>query len=104
MEMAEGIVLPDNVSEVNANVIENTFMLATDHLKENVCSFLFEKNTAMIENWTVASWSSCTQRAYIMKHGNIRDREKLPDATRYNASHHTRRTLKRKNPSTSINI
>ena len=50
-----------------------------------------------IENWTISSWSSCTQSAYIMKR-NIGDREKLPDATMFNALHRTRRILKRKNP------
>ena len=47
MEIAEGIVVPNNVSEVDANAIENTFMLVTNHLKENVCSFLLKKNAIM---------------------------------------------------------
>ena len=67
MEMAEGIVLPDNVSDVNANFVESTFTFATNHLNAIVCSCPFEKNNVMIENWTVLSWSSCTQSAYIMK-------------------------------------
>ena len=52
--MAEGIVLPDNVSDVNANFVESTFTFATNHLNAIVCSCPFEKNNVMIESWTVA--------------------------------------------------
>jgi hypothetical protein len=51
---------------------------------------------SIIENWSVASWSTYTQRNYIIKNGNENDIGNLPISTRFNVPHCTKRTLKRK--------
>ena len=96
MEAGVDIILPMNGDLINAALIDKTFRMATNHLKANVCSFLWEKKHSVIENWSVASWSSSTQRAYILKNGNSNDINNLPTATRYNRAHKEKRTLKRK--------
>ena len=97
MDGIQHIQLPEDVSKINSNYIDTTFMYATNHLKENVCSFLWQKKNAIIENWNVATWSSNTQRANILKHGNEKDIGNLPAATRYNNPHRSKRNIKRKN-------
>ena len=96
MQAGAGIPLPSNGDLINADVIDRTFITSTNHLKANVCSFLWERDNSVIENWSVASWSSYTQRSYIMKHGTENDIANLPSATRYNKPHRNKRTLKRK--------
>ena len=97
MDGIHHIQLPEDVSKINSNYIDTTCMYATTHLKENVCSFLWQKKNAIIENWNVATWSSNTQRANILKHGNEKDIGNLPTATRYNNPHRSKRNIKRKN-------
>ena len=92
------IQLPAEASQIDSRHIDTTFHIATNHLKENICSFLWEKDNSIIENWNIATWSSNTQRAYIMKHGNQKDIDNLPAPTRWNNPHKTKRTLKRRNP------
>ena len=96
MQQGAGIPLPSNGDLINADVIDRTFISSTNHLKANVCSFLWERDNSVIENWSVASWSCYTQRSYIIKHGTENDKANLPIATRYNKPHRNKRTLKRK--------
>ena len=105
-KMEAGLItaLPSDGSLISAAEIDRTFTAGTNHLKANVCSFLWEKETSVIENGSVASWSSYTQRAYILKHGKRGDIENLPEATRYNRPHRSKRTLKRKRTSNVANI
>jgi hypothetical protein len=96
MENTPDLVIPRDVTKIDSIVIETTFVSSTNYLKSNVCSFLWEKERSIIENWSVASWSTYTQRNYIIKNGNENDIGNLPISTRYNVPHHTKRTLKRK--------
>ena len=66
MESTTGMRLPVSAS-VNQYLLHSTFELATSHLRENVCSFLFQDKKKRIESWTVGSWSCCTHRSYILK-------------------------------------
>lgn len=76
--LPETMQLPKSGKDVDASLISSTFDMATNHLKENVCSFLWENKGHLINKWSVATWSSSTQRAYIMKHGNMNDVLNLP--------------------------
>jgi hypothetical protein len=98
MEKAPGLVLPEIgcYDAPTSSIIEMSYTVATNHLMTNVCSFLWQDKKKIIENWSVASWSCYTQPNYIKKYGNAHDRANLPEETRYNAPHKTRRTLKRK--------
>ena len=49
MESAPGIRLPVSAN-VNQNLLDSTFELATTHLRENVCSFLFKDKKKRIES------------------------------------------------------
>ncbi len=105
MENTPDLVIPRDLTKIDSIVIETTFVSSTNYLKSNVCSFLWEKERSIIENWSVASWSTYTQRNYIIKNGNENDIGNLPISTRYNVPHCTKRTLKRKhNTDTSTEI
>ena len=96
MEAGLTHTLPSNGDLIDSVIIEATFTTTTNHLKANVCSFLWGRKRNVIENWSVASWSCYTQRAYILKNGNESDIANLPVANRFNAPHKQKRTLKRK--------
>ena len=95
MEKADGVIIPSDPSKIDSTIIRETFALTTQHLKANVCSFLFQKESAILENWSIGSWSTYTQRNYNIKHGNQSDIDNLPPQTRYNAPHRTKRKRKR---------
>jgi hypothetical protein len=95
MEAAPEMNLPRRATEINATVIDTTFVIGTLYLKE-ICSFLWEKERSIIENWSVASWSTYTQRNYILKNGNASDIAKLPTETRFNSPHRRKRTIKKR--------
>ena len=89
------IQIPSDVANIDSDFIDTTFVMSTSHLKQNVCSFLWEKEDSIIENWNISTWSSNTQRSYILKHGNDADKGNLPAATRYNVPHRNKRTCRR---------
>ena len=60
--------LPGNPSDIKYNVIEATFVLATNHLKNKIFSFLWAKPNAIIENWSVAGCILHTKRSYVLNH------------------------------------
>ena len=95
MEQATGLRLPPYPPEIKSAVIETTFAIGTEHLKRTVCSFLWDKNYSMIENCSVASWYSFTQRSYNLKNGNPSNISNLPSETRYIAKYETKLKVKR---------
>ena len=95
MELAEGMNLPDDSNFVNSELINSTYDLATNHLKYNVCSFLWEHPNKK-EEWNVSTWSKYTTRSHIEKNGNERDKWNLPEKNKLNKPHKVKRTLKRK--------
>ena len=101
MSATPGLELSADSNAFDSAAIETTFAMATQHLKSSTCSFLWKKKNSIIENWSVASWSSNTQRSYIMKHGSESDKANLPSSTRYNNPHRRKRTVKRKRQSGS---
>ena len=62
MENTPGMPLLD---DVNQETVDSTFILATDYLKDNICSFLFKDDKKRIETWTLGTWSKCTQYSHI---------------------------------------
>ena len=87
MEQYTGLLLPPYPSEIYSEVIETTFSIGTEHLKITACSFLWDKQDIIVESWSVASWSSYTQRSYILNHGNTNNITTLSEVTRYNTKH-----------------
>ena len=73
MENRTGVQIPVRLIDVNQFLIDSTFNMATSHLRENICSFLFTHKNKRIESWTVGTWSSCTQRSHITKNGSESD-------------------------------
>ena len=90
------IQIPPDTSLINSDFIDTTFVMTTNHLKQNVCKFLWQKPNTILENWNVATWSSNTQRSYILKNGTEEDIANLPAPTRYNNPHKNKRTCKRR--------
>ena len=95
MENSPGVQIPARRIDVNQFLIDSTFNMATSHLRENICSFLFTHKNKRIESWTVGTWSSCTQRSHIMKNGSERDISNLPVIKRQNRPHTRKRTVKK---------
>ena len=93
MEKTPNLPALDNVNQI---LVDSTFDLATDYLKSNVCSFLFLNNKKRIENWTLATWSKCTQYSYIKKNGSAVDISNLPVGKRENIPHTKNRTARKK--------
>ena len=96
MENAPDVNLPSNSDEVTQELLDSTYIIATNHLRDNVCSFLFNDRNKRIESWTVGSWSSCTQCSYILKHGLESDVSNLPEEKRENRPHAKKRTIKKR--------
>ena len=80
MENSPGVNIPARYIDVNQFLIDSTFNVATTHLRENVCSFLFKDKNKRIESWTVGTWSNSTQRSNIIKNGSASDISNLPEA------------------------
>ena len=75
MEKTPNLPALENVNQI---LVDYTFNLATDYLKSNICSFLFQNNKKRIESWTLGTWSKCTQYSYIKKNGSEVDISNLP--------------------------
>ena len=95
MENVHSLNIPSCITDINSEIIKTTYAKTTEYLSKNACSFLWEKEKGNVENLTIGSWSTYTQRAYIKKNGNPSDITNLPTETRYNIPHQTKR--KRKN-------
>ena len=57
MDQDPGLLIPPYTPEINPEVIETNFSISDEHLKRMVCSFLWDKQNGIIENWSVASSS-----------------------------------------------
>ena len=95
MENARDLNIPDTISDINSDVIKNTYAKTTEYLSKNVCSFLWEKEKGNVENLTVESWLTYMQHACIKKNGNQSNIANLPTETRYNMPHQTQRKKKK---------
>ena len=94
MEKAPGLTIPNNVNEITNAFVDLSFVQATNHLKTNLCSFIWTKQLNH-ETWTVGTWSTKTLPNQIRRHGTDKDKESLPPPTHRNQPHREKRTLQR---------
>lgn len=72
---------------LNDESIESSYTVATDHLRLNVCSFIWSKPAfRKHDTWTVSNWSKNIKYSAIEKHGNPSDINNLPEKGRFNNS------------------
>ena len=69
------------------SLCEATYAIGTNHLKENVCSFLFNQPTKYkrIEAWSVSTWSRYVSYQFIQENGTESDKSNLPPPTHLNS-------------------
>ena len=99
MENTPGMPLLD---DVNQETVDSTFMLATDYLKDNICSFLFKDDKKRIETWMLGTWSKCTQYSHIKKYGTDNDISNLPNETIRNKAHVAKRTVNKRSKDAAV--
>ena len=67
----------DSISE---DFINSTFSIATEHLRTNVCSYVWEKYKKR-ESWKVSTWLKRVNYQEILKLGTEEDIGNLPEGT-----------------------
>jgi hypothetical protein len=83
-KMMEAPDLPSlNANQVNHQLLELTFNIATRYLQTKVCSYVWDK-CANYDNWKVSTWSKKVKFSEIMKNGNDSDKLNLPEENRFN--------------------
>ena len=95
MEKTPGLVIPNDLNAITSTFIDESYKLATEHLKANVCNFIWSRHLNH-ENWTVGTWSMKTSPNQIRKFGTNSDVANLPAPTHHNRPHSQKRTLVRK--------
>ena len=83
------------MNAITSTFIDESYKLATEHLKANVCNFIWSRHLNH-ENWTVGTWSMKTSPNQIRKFGTNSDVANLPAPTHHNRPHSQKRTLVRK--------
>ena len=84
VQMLEAAELPTlNEQCLNHQMLELTFNIATDHLKDNVCSYIWERSSHF-DNWQVSTCSKRIKYTEILQHGTESDIANLPEETRFN--------------------
>ena len=95
IEQAYGLTIPDDLSTITHEVIDEIYNLCIIFLKAKV-SYCFKNNC---EHWTVPTWLLIVKRSSILKYGTDEDKEQLPPATIRNQRSTPGRTRKRnRNP------
>ena len=77
---------------ISADFINSTFSVATEHLRTNVCSYVWEKCKKR-ESWKVGTWSKRVNYQEILKLGTEEDIANLPEGTVKNKKRPTDRSL-----------
>jgi hypothetical protein len=69
--------------EMSSDAISLSFSAGKEYLKTRV-SYIFDNQRSKPDNWGIATWSRKVARSSILKHGNVSDKDHLPEPTRYN--------------------
>ena len=77
---------------ISADFINSTLSVATEHLRTNVCSYVWEKCKKR-ESWKVGTWSKRVNYQEILKLGTEEDIGNLPEGTVKNKKRPTDRSL-----------
>ena len=86
-KMSQANGLPDlSNGLISDEMIEATYVIATSHLRENVCSFIFNQPNKYkrIEEWSVSTWSRYVSFQFIQENGSDTDKQNLPPPTHLN--------------------
>ena len=101
MENTPGLEIPADINEITSAFVDLSYHQATEHLKANICSFIWSKGLKH-ETWTVGTWSTKTLPNQIRKYGSDRDKSNLPAPKHQNRPHQRKRTLIRKDTQRTI--
>ena len=77
MEKAPGLTIPKNPEEITAAVINETFDIATEYMKERV-SYIWKFENRAHANWSISTWSKHVTPSYIKDLGTDEDKLYLP--------------------------
>ena len=69
MASVSGVNLP-NDGRMTATSISTPYNIATDHLKTNICSYIWDNKKY---KWGVGTWSVQTRQSFISKYCNEND-------------------------------
>ena len=70
-------------NKISSEFINSTFTIATEHLKSNVCSFVWMKYKKH-DSWKVSTWSKRVSYQVILSKGTENDIKNLPEETKKN--------------------
>ena len=87
-KMSSAIAMPNlDQAATTPSFCEATYVIGTNHLKENVCSFLFNQPAKYkrIEEWSVSTWSRYVSYQFIQENGTESDKSNLPPPTHLNS-------------------
>jgi hypothetical protein len=85
--MSQANDLPDlSNALISDEMIEATYIIATSHLRDNDCSFIFNQPNKYkrIEEWYVSTWSRYVSFQFIQENGSDTDKQNLPPPTHLN--------------------
>jgi len=80
MEQAPGLIVRQDIRNVDAAYLTTSFVTAKVYLKTRV-SYVFMNRRANPDGWEISTWSRMVQRSSIMKHGTDDDKANLPGST-----------------------
>ena len=86
-KMSSATAMPNlDQATTTPSFCEATYVIGTNHLKESVCSFLFNQPTKYkrIEEWSVSTWSRYVSYQFIQDNGTESDKSNLPPSTHLN--------------------
>ena len=82
MERTPDLNIPNNLEEITAKVIDDTFDKATKYLKEKVVSYIWNMPRKDIANWSISTWSKHVSNGFIRDNGTDSDKDNLIETFR----------------------
>jgi hypothetical protein len=73
MEKCPDIDIPRDIDNISADFVEESFIKATNYMKQRV-SYIFKLKNRDLENWTISTWSKHISRGYVTKLGTEEDK------------------------------
>jgi hypothetical protein len=81
--LMEGVPDLEIMPEMSSDAISLSFSAGKEYLKTRV-SYVFNNQRSKSDNWGISTWSKKVAHSSILKHGNVSDKDHLPEPTRYN--------------------
>ena len=93
MAGAPGVVIPKKEEDVTDEIVDSTYTIATDFLKERY-SYIFKKSTEIsLTDMSIFTWSRKVQNSEVRKFGTPSDKAYLSASRRKNPLFHTRKRV-----------